>query len=293
MRKPICLITGATEGIGKATAVQLALTGFTVVLAVRNVAKAQELKAEIVTAGGQVDILEVDLSSLRSVRQLADTFNAHYSHLDVLINNAGVFVPARTLTEDGFEWTFQINYLAGFFLTQLLLGALERSPQGRIINLTSSVYTIGKFDEANLQSEKRYSVFGAYAASKLLVLLSSLELAGRLKESPITVNAVHPGIIKTQMMLRAPGAFRILSWLALPFAKSPREGARTSVHLAASPQVRSLTGRYFVASKPANIKSKYNTMPIRRRLWDLSMASLRNRGVLPESSAARTLGATG
>jgi retinol dehydrogenase 12 len=173
-----------------------------------------------------------------------------------------------------------VNYLAHFLLTQLLLAALKRSVQGRIINLSSSVYTAGKFDETNLQGEKGYSVFRAYSASRLLVLLSSLELANRLNGSTITANAVHPGIVRTQMMLRAPGAFRILSWLALPFARSPMRGAVTSVYLAASPGARSLSGRYFAAGKPQNIKTPFNTVPVRRRLWELSIGGLKERGLL-------------
>jgi NAD(P)-dependent dehydrogenase (short-subunit alcohol dehydrogenase family) len=281
MPKPICLITGATDGIGKAPAAELAAKGFTVVLAARNTAKAEAVKAEIVAAnGGEVDILQADLTSLTAVRQLAETFKARYPRLDVLINNAGVFMPTRKLTEDGFEATYQINYLSGFLLTQLLLGALERSPQGRIINLSSSVYEVGKFDGGNLQSEKGYSVFGAYAASKLFVLLSSLEQAERLKTTAITVNAVHPGVVRTQMMLRAPGAFRIVAWLALPIAISPQMGAATSVYLAVSPETKAMTGRYFAGSKPVAIKTRFNTIPARQRLWENSIGSLQDRGLL-------------
>jgi NAD(P)-dependent dehydrogenase (short-subunit alcohol dehydrogenase family) len=281
MRTSVCLITGATEGVGKATAIELAKKGFTVVLAARNAVKAETVKAEIAaTSGGEVDILLADLTSLKAVRRLAETFKARYPRLDVLINNAGVFVPDRKLTEDGFEATYQINYLSGFLLTQLLLDSLERSRQGRVINLSSSVYAVGKFDEGNLQSEKGYSVFGAYSSSKLFVLLSSLELAERLKATAITVNAVHPGVVRTQMMLRAPGAFRVVSWLALPIAISPQKGAATSVYLATSPEVEAVTGRYFAGGKPADIKCKFNTAPTRRRLWEVSAGSLHDRGLL-------------
>jgi NAD(P)-dependent dehydrogenase (short-subunit alcohol dehydrogenase family) len=165
-------------------------------------------------------------------------------------------------------------------LTQLLLDDLGRSPQGRIINLSSSVYAIGRFDEANLQSEKGYSVLGAYSASKLFMLLSSLEQAERLKATAITVNAVHPGVVRTQMMLRAPGAFKIVSWLALPIAISPQKGAATSIRLAASPEGGSVTGRYFVRGKPADIKTRFNTLPTRQRLWEISIDGLRDRGLL-------------
>lgn len=271
MAKPICLITGATEGVGKATAVELASKGFTVVLAARSVSKAEAVRAEIkVVTGGDVDIILADLTSLRAVHQLAETFQERYPRLDVLINNAGVFMPKRVLTPDGFETSYQVNYLSHFLLTHLLLGELKKSEQGRIINLSSSVYTVGKFDALNLQSEKRFSVMGAYAASKLFMLLFSVELAARLKGTAITVNAVHPGIARTQMMLRAPGMFKVVSYLALPFSVSPEKGAATSVYLASSPDVATLSGHYFTSCKPAAIKSELNTDTIRKRLWEMS-----------------------
>jgi retinol dehydrogenase 12 len=275
LRKPICLITGATEGVGKATAAELTSKGFTVVLAARNLAKADEVRAEIkATTGGEVEIILADLTSLRTVHQLAETFKRRYPRLDVLINNAGIFVPTRKVTEDGFEASYQVNYLSHFLLTHLLLDELKKSEQGRIINLSSSVYTVGKFDAQNLQSEKRFSVMGAYAASKLFMLLFSVELAERLKETPITVNAVHPGIVRTQMMLGAPGMFKVVSYLALPFSVSPEKGAATSVYLASSPEVITVSGRYFTSCKSAAIKSKFNTETIRQRLWAKSAEDL-------------------
>jgi retinol dehydrogenase-12 len=279
LRKPICLITGATEGVGKATAVELASKGFTVVLAARNAAKADAVKAEIEGAtGGDVDIILADLTSLRTVHQLVETFKQRYPRLDVLINNAGLFLPKRVLTQDGFEASYQVNYLSHFLLTHLLLDQLKKSEQGRIINLSSSVYTVGKFDAQNLQSEKHFSVMGAYAASKLFMLLFSIELAERLKETPITVNAVHPGIARTQMMLRAPGMFKVISYLALPFSVSPEKGAATSVYLASSPKVAAVSGRYFTNSREAQVKTEFNSRQNRDALWTISMECLQRSG---------------
>jgi retinol dehydrogenase 12 len=275
MQKPICLITGATDGVGKVTAAELVSKGFTVVLAARNAAKAFAVKAEIKAAtGGEVDVILADLASLKAVYQLAETFKGRYPRLDVLINNAGIFVPTRKVTEDGLEATYQVNYLSAFLLTHLLLDELKKSEQGRIINLSSSVYTVGKFDEQNLQSERRFSVMGAYSASKLFMLLFSVELARRLSGTRITVNAVHPGVVRTQMMTRAPGFFKIIAYLALPFAVSPQKGAATSVYLASSPEVATVSGRYFTSCKSAAIKSKFNTEAIRRRLWEASAEAL-------------------
>jgi retinol dehydrogenase-12 len=160
MEKPICLITGATAGIGKFTALELARKGFTVVIAARNKGHAELVKTEIATATkGDVDYIVADLASLKEVRYLAEAFKQRYPRLDVLINNAGIFPPTRKLTVDGFEASFQVNYLSHFLLTRLLLDHIQNSEQGRIINLSSSVHSVGKFDPDNLQSEMKFSCY--------------------------------------------------------------------------------------------------------------------------------------
>jgi retinol dehydrogenase 12 len=269
----ICLITGATGGIGRMTALELARKGFTVVVAVRTAARAVELIDEIKRPApwASCDYVAADLGSLRQVRELAETFRRRYTRLDVLINNAGVFLPARIETVDGLERMFQINYLSPFLLTNLLLQELAKSDDGRIINLSSSVYSMGTFDPGNLQSEKRFSALGTYAATKLFVLMSTEQLAIRLRPTPITVNAVHPGIVRTHMMLHAPGALRVLSYLSLPFSVSPEVGARTSVYLASSPDVRGVSGQYFTRSRKTEVKSKVDTAENRAALWELSL----------------------
>jgi retinol dehydrogenase 12 len=273
MKKPICLITGATDGVGKVTALELAKQGFAIVVVARNANKADALKKEIEMSTGNTncDYIVADLGSLGQVHRLAETFRRRYATLDVLINNAGVFLPTRTETEDGYEMMFQVNYLSPFLLTNLLLEELQKSEQGRIINLSSSVYTFGKFDPNNLQSEKYFSAFGTYAATKLFVLMFTEELARRLKATAVTANAVHPGIVRTHMMLQAPGAFRLVSYLSLPFSISPIKGARTSVYLASSPEVTGISGQYFTKSKEAAVKNVFDTAENRVLLWDLSL----------------------
>jgi NAD(P)-dependent dehydrogenase (short-subunit alcohol dehydrogenase family) len=273
----ICLITGATEGVGRATAVALAQRGFKVVLAARDAAKAAAVKREIAALAGAAaaDDITADLASLRQTRALAATFQRRYPRLDVLVNNAGVFLPRRTETEDGFEATYQINYLSHFLLTQLLLDLLKKSAQGRIINLSSSVHAVGRFDAGNLQSEKRFSVLGTYAASKLFMLMFTRELARRLAGTRVTANAAHPGIVRTRMMLRAPGVFRLMSYLSLPWSITPAAGARTSVYLASSPDVDGVSGEYFARSQRTDARSRFDTAENRARLWDLSLASMR------------------
>ena len=284
MDKPICLITGATDGIGRETALELAARGFVVVVAARDAAKAQALvkEIELTTGHRDADTITADLRSLAEVRQLSEIFRQRYPRLDVLINNAGIFSGVRQLTGDGFETTYQVNYLAPFYLTYLMLDALKQAEQGRIINLSSSVYTGGKFDPENLQGEKRFSTFSAYSNSKLLMLLSTIELASRLKATPVTANAVHPGVVRTQMLLRAPGIFRAVGYLALPFALSPRQGAATSLHLASSPDVKGMSGKYFARGKETIVKSAFNTPENRELLWNLSMQSL---GLAPSQPA--------
>jgi NAD(P)-dependent dehydrogenase (short-subunit alcohol dehydrogenase family) len=277
MMKPICLITGATDGVGRATAIELARKGFTVVIAARDAAKAGAAVMEIEAATGRrdADYIIADLKSLAQVRALSDTFHQRYPRLDVLVNNAGIFPGARQITGDGFEASYQVNYLSQFYLTHLMLNALKAARAGRIINLSSSVHSGGKFDPQNLQSEKKFSSFGTCANSKLLMLLFTIELAERLKLTPITANAVHPGVVKTPMMLRAPGIFRAVAYLSLPFALSPSQGAETSVYLASSPEVGGVSGKYFARSREAAIKSAFNTPENRELLWNLSMQSLR------------------
>jgi NAD(P)-dependent dehydrogenase (short-subunit alcohol dehydrogenase family) len=276
MDKPICLITGATDGVGKATAAELARKGFAVVLAGRNAAKAEAVTKKIVdtTGNSDVDYLIADLGSLAQLYRLAEEFTLRHRRLDVLINNAGVLMTQRVMTEDGYETMFQVNYLSQFYLTQLLLDELKNSPRGRIINLCSSVYRMGKFDPHNLQSEQRFSTFGAYTASKLLVLLFTIELANRLSATHVTANALHPGVVRTQMMLGTPGIFRAISYAALPFSLSPDKGAAGSVFLAAAPELAEVSGQYFSRAKAREAKTIFNNPENRNLLWSLSMTAM-------------------
>jgi retinol dehydrogenase 12 len=277
MDRPICLITGATDGIGKVTATTLARRGYAVVLAARNEVKAATVTTEIAASTGNrdVDYLIADLGSLAQLHRLAETFMVRYPRLDVLINNAGIVMPRRVLTEDGYEKTFQVNYLAQFYLTKLLLSELGKSPHGKVINLSSSVYRAGKFDPDNLQSERKFSTTGAYAASKLCVMLFTVELAQRLRTTRITANAVHPGIVRTPMMRGAPGLFRVISYAALPFSRSPDKGAATSVFLASSSDSTQVSGEYFANAKVQKLKTAYNQQENRELLWNLSMDACR------------------
>ena len=276
MPPQICLITGATDGIGKVTAMELAKKCFIVILVARNSDKAEAVKREMLTSipNAIVDYIIADLASLDQIRRLVTVFRQRYDHLDVLINNAGIVMPERVLTQDGYESAFQVNYLSQFFLTMLLLDELKKSKQGRVINLGSDIFTKGKFLPDDLQGENRFSPIMAYANSKLLVFLFTIELAERIQAAGVTANIVQPGIVRTQMMFRATGLLKVITLLAYPFSVSPEKGAATSVYLATSADLATVSGKYFKNSKMAKADSKFNTPENRQLLWKLSMDSL-------------------
>ena len=276
MPSQICLITGATDGIGKVTAMELEKKCFIVILVARNPDKAEAVKREMLASipNAMVDYIIADLASLAQIRRLVTVFKQRYDHLDVLINNAGIVMSERVLTQDGYESAFQVNYLSQFFLTMLLLDELKKSKQGRIINLGSDIFTKGKFLPGDLQGEKRFSPIMAYANSKLLVFLFTTELAERIQATGVTANIVQPGIVRTQMMLGATGLLKVITLLAYPFSVSPEKGAATSVYLATSADLATVSGKYFKNSKMAKADSKFNTPENRQLLWKISMDSL-------------------
>lgn len=249
MQGKICLVTGATSGIGKATALGLARQGATVVMVGRNQAKGEAARQEIQEASDNpaVDLLLADLASQASIRQLAATFLERYEHLHVLINNAGVFLTKRTLTVDGLEMTFAVNHLAPFLLTHLLLDRLKASTPARIVNVCSGSHYTGRIKLENMQLERGYNVWRAYAQSKLAMLLCSYKLARQLEGSGVTLNCLNPGFVFTNIGMSnvgpkmQTGAQVLLSRLG----SSPEKGAQTSLYLAMSPEAEQVSGKYF------------------------------------------------
>ncbi len=267
------LITGGSSGIGKATAMQLAAKDYQVIFIARNKDKAEAVKNEIIanTKNENTDYLIADMTSVNQVQKSAESFKMRYQKLDVLINNAGVCLPERRITENGLEESFQINHLSHFMLSILLLGELKNSDNPRIINVSSAVYASGKFDPENLQSEKKFGSFSTYCNTKLLNMLFTSELAERLKDTPITVNALHPGVVHSNFAHELGGIFNFLNKMAKPFYLSPEKGAATSVYLATSPEVRNITGKYFVRCKQVEPRNKYLTPENGKILWDESL----------------------
>ena len=251
-----CLITGANSGIGKETALGLARLGARVVLVCRNQQKGEQAMADICREAGSalLDLLIADTSSLASVRALAAEVRQRYPRLDVLVNNAGAAVARRTLSADGIEMTVAGNYLGAALLTMLLIELLKSSAPSRIVNVSSEAHRGGRLDMNDLQFERRkYSTFGAYGQSKLLMNAFTFELARKLEGTGVTVNCLHPGVIATNIWpADAPLIARILMAMAKPFMLSPKRGAETSLYLATSPEVFGVSGHYFIKSKRAN-----------------------------------------
>jgi len=272
MQGKVCLITGGTNGIGKSTAHELARMGATVVIVGRNAQKTSQVVEEIRAASGNntVDSLLADLSSQQDVRRLANEFKSKYSHLHVLLNNAGAVFMQRQLSVDGIEMTFALDHLACFLLTNLLLDKIKASAPARIINVSSGAHTSGKIEFDNLQGERDYSS-RAYGNSKLATILFTMELARRLEGTGVTVNALHPGFVSTGFGKNNPGFLMKIIRAVVPLiARSPEKGAETSIYLASSPEVQSITGKYFVDCKVTQPAPQATDMVVARRLWDVS-----------------------
>lgn len=261
------LVTGATDGIGKQTALELACMGAHVIVHGRSLARAHAAVDDIRRAvertcgDPQLDIVLADFSSLEQVRQMAAQVWERFPRLDVLINNAGVFMKRRQLTPQGLEHTFVINHLAHFLLTHLLLDLLKRSAPARIINVSSNTYQwVTDVDFDNLQGEHHFDGDDAYALSKLANIWFTYDLAERLQGSGVTVNALHPGVIDTKL-LRAGFVAQ---------GSDVGEGAETSVYLAYAEQVEGVSGKYFVRKQPTGTSTLSRDRELRRRFWQVS-----------------------
>lgn len=265
MNTRVCLVTGATSGIGKEIARGLSKMGATVVIVGRDREKCESTTREM--AGGNASYLLADLSSQTSIRQMAGEFSEKHEKLHVLVNNAGVFMGRRVETVDGIESTFAVNHLAPFLLTSLLVGALERGSPARVITTSSLAHKGAAMDFDDLQFEKRpYSGIKAYSQSKLANILFTSELAQRLRGA--TANCFHPGGVRTNLV--QTGIYGALWSMASPFLASPEKGADTGVYLASSPDVKDVSGKYFVRRKETRPSDAAMDGEAARRLWKMS-----------------------
>jgi NAD(P)-dependent dehydrogenase (short-subunit alcohol dehydrogenase family) len=263
----ICLITGATSGIGRATAHALAEIGATTVLVARDPPRGEATAEEIRRATGndRIEVLIADLSSQASIRELAGAFRREHDRLDVLVNCAGAFFRERRVTVDGLEMMFALNHLAYFLLTNLLLDLLRRSGSARVLNVTAPATT--KIDFDDLQGERRYRPFTAFGASKVANLMFTFELARRLEGTGIMANAVHPGRVRSDIMREAPAPFRLLTRLV---SGSPERAGAAIAHLATSSLFAGKTGRFYRDGKEIRPPEYAMSVEVQRRLWDAS-----------------------
>ena len=262
MKGKICLVTGATDGIGKVTALALANPGATVIGVGRDPRKAERVQAEGRSAPGTLEMMAVDLSSQAEIRTLAADFLRKHDHLHVLVNNAGAIITTYRESVDGIEMTFALNHLSYFLLTNLLLDTIIASAPARIVNVSSSVHEGETIDFNDLGHKRNYSMWTAYGASKLANILFTYELARRLAGTNVTVNAVHPGYVNTNF---APAA-----GLKMNPPLTPEQGADTQIWLATSPDVEGVTGKYFVRRRETRSSNVSHDEKVAKRLWDVS-----------------------
>jgi NAD(P)-dependent dehydrogenase (short-subunit alcohol dehydrogenase family) len=269
------IVTGGTNGIGLETARELARLGAQVTIVGRSAEKCAQTAARLGSraTGNPVAWVAADLSTLEGVMQAAMTFKQQHTRLHILVNNAGGFFFKRTLTADGFETTFALNHIGYFLLTNLLLDVLKSSAPARVVNVASGMHaSLKALDFDNLQGEKKYSGWGAYARSKLCNLLFTFELARRLAGTGVTVNALTPGYVATNIGAdngSFVGFFARLSGRL--FGRRPEAGARTSVFLAAAPEVEGVTGKYFTDCKPEESSLLSRDEELAKKLWQASL----------------------
>lgn len=269
----ICLVTGATSGIGKVTAMAVAAQGAELIIAGRNHQKTKDTAQQIINKTGNETVyyMLADYSNLQDVRNLSTQFLKRYSRLDVLVNNAGSFFNTRRETPYGVEMTFLVNHLAPFLLTNLLLEKIQGNKSARIVNVSSDAHKYDTMNFDDLGFKRGYNGMKAYARSKLANILFTYELARRLADRDVTVNALHPGhvatdIWKTNFSIIGP----VLKWVMGLFALTPEQGADNSIYLASSPEIEGVTGKYFIKREPAQSSPISYDKKIAQRLWEIS-----------------------
>ncbi len=269
----VCMVTGATGGLGLAAAQALAQRGATVIIVGRNPDKGAAVVGRIQQQPGNpaVEFMLADLSSQQDIRHLAQEFNNRYSRLHVLVNNAGASYRKRRESVDGIEMTFALNHLGYFLLTNLLLDTLKASAPSRIVNVSSEVHRDVTLDLEDLQASRGFNGYQVYKRSKLANLLFTYELARRLEGTNVTVNAVSPGLVKTNLGLQDGGMPALMKrFINALMGVSPQEGAKLIIQLATSPELEGISGKYFVKGEAVRSSDASHDQATATRLWQIS-----------------------
>jgi len=273
----VCVITGATAGIGKEAAINLAAMGFKLALVGRNPDKISSTLSEIKSATGNehITFFQADLSLMKEVRQLADEIQSTYDKIDVLLNNAGAYISEFGTTVEGFENTFALNHLSYFLLTDLLLDMLKVTPNSRIVNVASNAHRNTNLNFDTLQGFSNYKGWPAYCKSKLCNIMFTYELARRLEGSGTTANCLHPGFVNSNFGDNNKPSVRISLGAAKALsAISIKKGAKTSIYLASSDEAEAVSGKYFDKCKPIKSSSQSYIIEDQKRLWEISQQLL-------------------
>ena len=272
MNNKLCVITGANSGIGFETAKALAKKGAYIVMVCRNEDKAIEAKNEILNSvdDAGVAIVLCDFSSQKEIREAAEEIASRYKKIDLLINNHGFIASERWETVDGLEGTFAVNHIGYFLFTNLLLENIKAAKNARIINVASDAHRGGEFDPENLQLKENFSAMKAYSNSKLFNILFTKELAERLKETNVTANCLHPGVVRSNFGSNGNWVIQLFWKIGAPFMVSSKKGAETSIYLASSDEVENANGAYFKNKKAVAPRKPAQDMAAAKQLWKIS-----------------------
>ena len=272
-REPLCIVTGATRGIGLAAATALAATGARVVLVGRDAARlssARDAVFRAATRGAAVDTLRADLATAEGAADVVRILQARGEPIDVLLNNAGAIYPSREVTVDGVERTFALNHLAPFRVTLGLAGLLRAAPAARVVTVSSEAHRVAGNDRADWQSERGYRQMTAYGRSKLANILFTTELARRMRDTRVTANCFHPGVVRTEFAGGTSGLIALAFAIARPFMRSAAKGAATGVWLATSPEVAGVSGGYFQDERQRQPSADARDDALAASLWQVS-----------------------